>query len=53
MALKDGVSTGVYREAEEGVPHGGKDISRSDVANFLLKAVQDDKYIGKSVGLSY
>lgn len=53
LALKDGVSTGVYREAEEGVPHGGKDISRSDVANFLLKAVQDDKYIGKSVGLSY
>ena len=53
LGLTDGDLTGVYREAEEGAPDGGKNISRADVANFLLKAVQDDKYIGKSVGLSY
>ncbi|MDV4149942.1 NAD(P)-binding oxidoreductase [Clostridium sp. AL.422] len=53
LGLTDGDFTGVYREAEEGAPEGGKNISRADVASFLLKAVQDDKYIGKSVGLSY
>ena len=53
LGLTDGDFTGVYREAEEGSPEGGKNISRADVAKFLLKAVKDDKYIGKSVGLSY
>lgn len=53
LSLTDGAFTGVYREAEEGVPARGKNISRDDVANFLLKVIQDDKYIGKSVGLAY
>ncbi len=52
MSLTDGEFKGEYREAEEGVPDRGMSISRADVASFLLKAIQDDKYIGKSVGLS-
>lgn len=52
MSLKDGSLTGAYREAEEGIPAGGKSISRADVAHFLLKAIQDEKYIGKSIGLA-
>ena len=53
LGLTDANLRGVYRETEEGAPEGGRNISRADVANFLLKAVQDDKYIGKSVGLAY
>lgn len=52
MSLKEGSFTGVYRESEAGIPDGGKSISRADVASFLLKAIQDDKYIGKSIGLA-
>ena len=53
MALTEGDFTGVYRESELGVPDKGRNISRADVADFLLKALQDDNYIGKSVGLAY
>ena len=53
MSLREGNFTGVYRETEEGIPDKGKNISRADVADFLLKAIQDDNYIGKSVGLAY
>ena len=53
MSLTEGNFTGVYRETEEGIPDNGKNISRADVADFLLKAIQDDKYIGKSIGLAY
>ncbi len=53
MSLTEGAFTGVYREIEEGIPDKGKNISRADLADFLLKAIQDDNYIGKSVGLAY
>ena len=53
MSLTEGTFTGVYREAEEGIPDKARNISRADVAHFLLKAIQDDKYIGKSIGLAY
>lgn len=53
MSLTEGVFTGVYRESEEGIPEKGRNISRADVAHFLLKAIQDDKYIRKSIGLAY
>ncbi len=36
LGLTDDAFTGVYREIEEGVPEGGKTISRADVANFCL-----------------
>ena len=53
MALTEEAYTGVYRESESGVPKKGRNISRADVADFLLMALQDDNYIGKSVGLAY
>ncbi|MFX3634480.1 MAG: NAD(P)-dependent oxidoreductase [Candidatus Pristimantibacillus sp.] len=53
LQLTDGGFTGIYREAESSVPTSGQKISRADVAHFLLKAVVDDKYNGKSVGLAY
>ena len=53
VSLTEGDFKKVYRESENGVPNKGMRISRADVASFLLKSIQDDKYIGKSVGLAY
>lgn len=53
MSLTDGKFTGLYREAEDEVPVKGKNISRADVADFLLRVIEEDKYIGKSIGLAY
>ena len=53
VSLTEGNLKGEYREKEDGVPNRGMSISRADVASFLIKAIQDDKYIGKSVGLAY
>lgn len=53
MSLTEGELKGEYRENEGGIPNKGMSISRADVASFLLKVIQDDKYINKSVGLAY
>lgn len=53
MQLTNGVQTSIYRETETGVAHGGQKISRADVAHFLLKALEDDTYVNKSIGLVY
>lgn len=53
MQLTNGEQTSVYRETETGVAHGGQKISRADVAHFLLKALADDTYVNKSIGLVY
>ncbi|MGL4820684.1 MAG: NAD(P)-dependent oxidoreductase [Bacilli bacterium] len=53
MGLTNGEQTDRVREAESGIPTGGREVSRADVAHFLLKALQDDHYIGKSIGLAY
>lgn len=53
MSLTNDAFTGKYREADSGIPKGGQRISRADVAHFLLKAITDDSYIHKSVGLAY
>ncbi|MYL35991.1 NAD(P)H-binding protein [Pontibacillus yanchengensis] len=42
-----------YRTTDEGVPSKGKRIARADVAHFLLKAVTEDTFVSKSVGLAY
>lgn len=52
MQLTNEEGTGMYREAITGVPDKGMKISRSDVAHFLLKALLDNEYIGKSIGLA-
>lgn len=53
LRLDDGTRTGEYRIESTGVPHGGKRISRSDVAHFLLESVVKQDHIYRSVGLAY
>ncbi len=53
LSLVDGPLTGVYREVETGVPAKARNIARADVAHFLIKAVQDETYVGESIGLAY
>ena len=53
VSLTNSPLKGLYRETELGIPARGMSISRADLAHFLLKAVQDEKYIGKSIGLAY
>ena len=52
--LTDGSHTGVYRH---GFPANDKTvtvkISRADVADFMLKQVQDNAYLKKTPGISY
>ena len=52
--LTDGPFTGTYRH---GFPVTQRDIegkiSRADVADFMLKQIEDRLYIGESPGLSY
>ncbi|MGL6009338.1 MAG: NAD(P)-dependent oxidoreductase, partial [Culicoidibacterales bacterium] len=52
VSLTDGEWTGMYREAETGVPNKGMRIARADVADFLVKVISDDHYIGQSIGLA-
>lgn len=44
--------TGVYNETAVGVPESSNRINRADVADFMLKAVHSNEYIGKSIGLA-
>ncbi len=53
LALTDGPKTGKYRAVTEGVPKGGKKISRADYASFIAEVVKENKYIKQSIGLAY
>jgi putative NADH-flavin reductase len=50
--LTDGERKGKYRVGKVGIDDGPR-ISRADVADFMLKQVQDKSYIGKSPVISY
>ncbi|MGN1400445.1 MAG: NAD(P)-dependent oxidoreductase [Bacillus sp. (in: firmicutes)] len=52
MGLTNQGATGSYRKAFEGIPDKGRSIPREDVADFMVQALEDENYIGKSVGLS-
>lgn len=53
-AFTDGPRTGVYRHGFSGTAEGlTLKISRSDVADFLLRQLTDDTYLHKTPGLSY
>ncbi|WP_462406355.1 NAD(P)-dependent oxidoreductase [Gracilibacillus sp. Marseille-QA3620] len=52
MGLTDKPHTGRYEETTEGIPSGSRSISRADVADFLVRAVSDNRYIFQSVGLA-
>jgi len=51
--LTDGPRTGQYRVDPLRTPNNGKEISREDVADFMLKQLSDKTYLGKSPALAY
>lgn len=51
MGLSDNPPTGSYREEHEGIPKGSRSISRADVADFITRALTDEKYLNQSVAL--
>ena len=53
LALTDGKRTGKYRVGEKLQVEFESKVSRADVADFMLKSLKDDKWIGKTVVLSY
>ncbi|TGB01294.1 NAD(P)-dependent oxidoreductase [Halobacillus salinus] len=53
MQLKNGERTGEYRTEEIGVPKKGREIHRSDVAHFLLEALEKDQWVKQTIGLAY
>ncbi|MGG0657448.1 NAD(P)-dependent oxidoreductase [Rummeliibacillus pycnus] len=52
MGLTNDDASGKYREAVEGIPEKGKSIARADVANFIIKALDNPKYINQSVSIA-
>ncbi|ARI75506.1 NAD(P)-dependent oxidoreductase [Halobacillus mangrovi] len=52
MRLDDGALTKEYRSTEGIVPENGKRINRSDVAHFLLTALEEEKWMRETVGLA-
>jgi len=53
LSLTNGEKNETYRKAVKGVPKGGKDISRKDLAHFLLMVMENDDYRNQTVGLAY
>lgn len=53
MGLTNNDAKGNYREAIEGIPEKGRSIARADVANFIIKALEDSQYIRQSVSIAY
>jgi putative NADH-flavin reductase len=52
-ALTNGERTGRYRIALEGLPKGGSQISRADVADFMLRQLNSDEYVHKIPAIAY
>jgi putative NADH-flavin reductase len=50
--LTDEALTGKYRAREGHLPRFGFTISRADVADFVLKAVEDPSTVRKIIGVS-
>jgi len=50
--LTDKPYTGKYRVREGHLPRFGFKISRSDVADFMIKAAENRSSLGKIVGIS-
>jgi putative NADH-flavin reductase len=50
--LTNNEKTGTYNEAFNGVPEGNMMITRADVADFMYKCLNDDKYTNQSVAIA-
>ncbi len=53
LSLTNGEKKETYRKAVKGVPKGGKNISRKDLAHFLLMVMENDCFKNQTVGLAY
>jgi len=53
LMLTEADKTGQYRVAEKLDVKVGDQISRADVADFMLKALTNDEWIGKTVAIAY
>lgn len=53
MQLTDGPRTSMYRTSVDSIPDNGKQISRADVAQFMLNTVEEQSFVRQSVGLAY
>jgi len=53
LALTDGPKTGQYRVGEKLDLEPEDHISRADVADFMLKCIKDNEWLGKTVVISY
>lgn len=53
MGLIDGPKTEAFRKAITGVPKGGLEITREDVAYFLLESITNNEHVNEAVGLAY
>jgi len=51
--LTNGRGRGVYRVDGEALPRNAMRISRSDVADFMMKQIDDPQWIGKGVYISW
>ncbi len=51
--LTNGKKRGVYRVAPRYIPEGGIRISRADVADFMLKQLQQDTFVRQTPALAY
>jgi putative NADH-flavin reductase len=52
VSLTDGAATGRYRTTEAGLPKNGRSISRADVADFIVKTLEQGSYIRQSPGMA-
>ena len=53
LMLTDEAKTGQYRVAEKLDVKVGDQISRADVADFMLKALTNDEWLNKTIDISY
>jgi putative NADH-flavin reductase len=53
MALSNGRLTGTYRLALDGLPEGGTQIARADVAHFMLDAMEHGTLVGRRPAIAY
>jgi putative NADH-flavin reductase len=52
VSLTDGAATGRYRTTDTGLPKNGRSISRADVADFIVKTLEQGGYIRQSPGMA-
>ncbi len=53
LRLMNTPRTGKYRTAPDILPPGGVEISRADVAEFILKQISDDEHVRGYVTIAY